>query len=170
MVGFNLREKFNSKLLDINSEFTSLEESGLIEFINSLASSSSSSSSSSPTSTTIMFRLAKLQQEFTQLVLNIIDELKYSKDFEKLNRLILAIMNNIEIVNIILFNSNLSLLYKLIDIIDSSNFTTDDNGNGNDNNNGNDNDNNNDNNNDNDNDDDDDNVGLKIPRLLFLLW
>ena len=105
-----LRDKFNEKLLNINSEFTSLEESGLVELVNALPK---------------LCQLHRTQQEVTQVILDIVDELGYSKDFEKLNRLLLTVMNNIELVNIVLFNSNLSLFYKLLDIIDNSNFRVD---------------------------------------------
>ncbi|RCK59658.1 Mediator of RNA polymerase II transcription subunit 5 [Candida viswanathii] len=105
------RDKFNDKLLNINSEFTSLEESGLVELVNALPK---------------LCQLSKTHQEVTQVILDIVDELGYSRDFEKLNRLLLTVMNNVELVNIVLFNSNLSLLYKLLDLIDSSNFRIDD--------------------------------------------
>ncbi|EMG48508.1 NUT1 Mediator of RNA polymerase II transcription subunit 5 [Candida maltosa Xu316] len=107
----HVRENFNEKLLNINSEFTSLEESGLIEFVKKLSS---------------VHQSEQIQKEITKTILDIVDELSYARDFEKLNRLLLAVMGNIELVNIVLFNSNYSLLYKLIDLVDSLDFKTDD--------------------------------------------
>ncbi|EGW34177.1 uncharacterized protein SPAPADRAFT_134767 [Spathaspora passalidarum NRRL Y-27907] len=110
----NLRQRFNEKLLNINSEFTSLEESGLIEFMHALPNDLQYSKSH--------------QLELSSIIVEIINDLISGKDFEKLNRILLCIMNNIELLNLIMFNCEraYSVLYQLIDFIDSTQFNIDD--------------------------------------------
>ncbi|KAG7662074.1 NUT1 [[Candida] subhashii] len=111
----NLRQKFNEKLLNINTEFTSLEESGLIQFINSLQISLEIS--------------YKRQQDLSTIILEIIDDLLIAKDHEKLNRLLLCLSNDVNILRIIVFNTKntpFAILYKIIDFVDSEQFNIDD--------------------------------------------
>ncbi|RLV95483.1 Mediator of RNA polymerase II transcription subunit 5 [Spathaspora sp. JA1] len=113
LVELNLRQRFNEKLLNINSEFTSLEESGLIEFMHGLPRDLEFSQ--------------KHQLELSSIIIEIINDLISGKDFEKLNRLLLCIMNNIDLLNLIMFNCQQAygLLYQLIDFIDSTQFNID---------------------------------------------
>ncbi|KAI3405892.2 NUT1 [Candida oxycetoniae] len=105
-----LRAKFSETLVNVNSGFTSLEESGLIELINELPK---------------ILLTDKRQQIASNMILDMIDGFVRSKELEKLNRLLLALMNNVELVNIILFHTNMTLLNKLIDYIDFENFKID---------------------------------------------
>lgn len=109
----NLRRKFNDKLINVNSEFTSLEESGLLELCNSLPAS--------------LEYLYSRQIELSNAINDIIDEMKISREHEKLNRLLLSVMSNVQLTNILVFNSNpYVVLGKMIDYIDSENFRIDD--------------------------------------------
>jgi mediator of RNA polymerase II transcription subunit 5 len=109
----NLQGKFNDTLLSINSEFTSLDESELMEFINSLL---------------VPLEYLELKQlEFTQLILKIVDDLISQKDNEKLFRLMISILNNGTILNLIVFNSGpYELLNRLVDYLDQENFNCED--------------------------------------------
>lgn len=107
----SIEDELTIKLLEINSEFTSLVESGLIEYINQLPDQ-------------IRFQ-PKYQQELTVIINKIIDSLIEEKNIEKLNRLIIAITNNYEVLNLIFINDNQgpwNVLNKLIQFIDSENF------------------------------------------------
>ncbi|KAK6205066.1 mediator of RNA polymerase II transcription subunit 5 [Scheffersomyces amazonensis] len=102
----NIKQKFREKLININGEFTSLEESGLISYCDSLP--------------TLLELSYKRQTELSLVVLDIMKDLIQSKQHEKLNRLLLSILNNIQLLNIIAFNSTPEkLLFLLIDFIDS---------------------------------------------------
>ena len=109
----NLQGKFNEKLLSINSEFTSLDESELMEFINSLL---------------VPLEYLELKQvEFTKLILKIVEDLISEKDNEKLFRLMISILNNCTILNLIVFNSGpYELLNRLIDYLDHESFNCED--------------------------------------------
>lgn len=90
-------------LLNTDPEFISFEESGLINFISELSRKGS-------------------QKKVSETILEHMREFVRTKQLEKLNRLLLALMNNIEMVNIIMFHTNLSLLHILIDYIDFETF------------------------------------------------
>lgn len=90
-------------LLNTDPEFISFEESGLINFISELSQKGS-------------------QKKVSETILEHMREFVRTKQLEKLNRLLLALMNNIEMVNIIMFHTNLSLLHILIDYIDFETF------------------------------------------------
>lgn len=109
----NLNKNFTEKLLNINPEFVSLEESELINYVNSLAAP-------------LEFLLSK-QQEFTELILKIIQDLILDKNNEKMFRLLTSILNNPTILKIIIFNSSpVKLLGFLVDYVDSTPFNCDD--------------------------------------------
>jgi len=109
----DVMQKFNEKLLTVNSEFISLEESGFIEFMSSLSSS-------------IEF-LNHKQVELSAIFNKVLDELISGKDFEKLNRLLLTVLNNGDILKFLVFNNGpYDILYKLIDFIDRESFDLDD--------------------------------------------
>ncbi|CUM55745.1 unnamed protein product [Debaryomyces tyrocola] len=111
----SIRDEFEKKLLNINTEFTTLEDSGLIEYINSLPS--------------LVEFLATKQLELSETVDRVIEHLIDEKNIEKLYRLLLSVCNNLTTLNLICFNSNcgpFSILYKLINYIDNEDFNVDD--------------------------------------------
>ncbi|KAK6460014.1 mediator of RNA polymerase II transcription subunit 5 [Scheffersomyces coipomensis] len=105
----NIRSKFKEKLININGEFTSLEESGLLAYCNSLP--------------TLLEYSYKRQHELSSVVYDIMKDLIQLKQHEKLNRLLLSIFNNIQLLNIIVFNLGPEkILDLLINFIDSENY------------------------------------------------
>ena len=111
----SIRDEFETKLLNINTEFTTLEDSGLIEYINSLPG--------------LLEFLATKQLELSETVDQVIEHLIDEKNIEKLYRLLLSVCNNLTTLNLICFNSNcgpFSILYKLINYIDNEDFNVDD--------------------------------------------
>ncbi|KAI5962495.1 NUT1 [Candida pseudojiufengensis] len=66
------------------------------------------------------------QLEYTHIILSSIDDFISTKQFDKLNRLLLALINTKDLINIILFQSGYSILYKLLDYIDFESFNSDD--------------------------------------------
>lgn len=110
----HLQQKFQEKLLNINPEFVSLEESELIEYINSLL---------------IPLEYLDLkQQEFAKLILKIIQDLIIDKNNEKLFRLLISLLNNVTILKLVIFNlgSPYKLLNPLIDYLDIQPFNCED--------------------------------------------
>ncbi|KAI5968234.1 NUT1 [Candida margitis] len=91
-------------LVNTDPEFTSFEESGLVEFVTELSKRGS-------------------QKVVSEIILDNMRGFIRAKQLEKLHRLLLALSNNVEMVNIILFHTNLSLLYILIDYVDFETFT-----------------------------------------------
>ncbi|ODV80045.1 mediator complex, subunit Med5 [Suhomyces tanzawaensis NRRL Y-17324] len=109
----DLQKAFNEKLLNVNIEFTSLEESGLVDFIASLPN--------------LVEYSSKKQLELGKIVKTIVEDLINYQDQEKLNRILLAILSNVQFVNIIAFNSNpINILTKLIDYADKDCFKLED--------------------------------------------
>ena len=111
----SIKDAFETKLLNINTEFTTLEDSGLIEYINSLPS--------------LLEFLSTKQLELSESIDQVIEHLIDEKNIEKLYRLLLSVCNNLPTLNIICFNSNCgpySILYKLINYIDNEDFNVDD--------------------------------------------
>lgn len=111
-----LTSEFNAKLLNINTEFTLLEESKLIEYMESL-----------PTSN-LQFLEIK-QNQLHKLVLSLIDTLIREKSNEKLSRLLLALINCSSVANYVFFcdtQGSWSVLNKLIAYIDAESFAVDD--------------------------------------------
>ncbi|CAK9437288.1 uncharacterized protein LODBEIA_P16660 [Lodderomyces beijingensis] len=113
-----LRFKFSEELANINSGFTSLDENGLVLFLRDLPKSLTTYQS---------------QKAASYMILGAIDELmglgpgpgSKSKEQEKLSRFLLVLMNNIELLNIIVYNTNLDLVKKLIDYTDYDQFSID---------------------------------------------
>ncbi|KAI5958869.1 NUT1 [Candida theae] len=91
-------------LLNSDPEFVSLEESGIIQFISDLSKAGS-------------------QDVVCETILDCMREFIGTRQLEKLNRLLLALLSNIDMVNIILFHTDLSILYILIDYVDFEAFT-----------------------------------------------
>lgn len=111
----SIRDEFEKRLLQINTEFTTLEDSGLIEYINSLPG--------------LLEFLTTKQLELSETINQVIEHLIAEKNIEKLYRLLLSVCNNLKTLNLICFNSSngpFSILYKLINYIDSEDFNTDD--------------------------------------------
>lgn len=92
-------------LLNTDPELTSFDESGLVDYIAELSKRGS-------------------QEKVTETVLDSMREFIRTKQLEKLNRILLALMSNIEMINIILFHTNMSLLHILTDYVDFETFTT----------------------------------------------
>ncbi|CAK7911164.1 mediator of RNA polymerase II transcription subunit 5 [[Candida] anglica] len=103
------------KLLDVNSEFTSLEESGLLEYINSL--------------TGILQYSWEGAVELSETICKIIDDLISDKENDKLNRLLLTVMNNSKFLTMLCSRCEdgpHTILNKLMKYIDREDFSTDD--------------------------------------------
>lgn len=106
----------NSKLMNINTEFTSLEESKLIEFFQSLPS-------------TNLAYLTRKQEQLSKLAHSLVDSFVREKNNEKLSRFLLAMLNCLPVANYIFFNESqgpLNMLYKLITYIDGESFSVED--------------------------------------------
>ncbi|KAI5954431.1 NUT1 [Candida jiufengensis] len=98
-------KKLNELINDSGSDF-SLEDNQLFEYFKNLTQKSG-------------------QLDYSLTIINNIEEFINSKQYEKLNKLLLALINNKDLINIILFNTGCTLLYKLIDYIDFENFKID---------------------------------------------
>lgn len=109
----NFNNVLNDKLYNLNCEFISLEESNLIEYFNEIPSRIKLS----------MNKQVELVQNFENFIDILINEL----NFEKLNRLILLILQNDKLFNLFLFNlSNKTTIFKLIKLIDNEFFKIND--------------------------------------------
>lgn len=111
----SLTSELNNKLLDVNIEFTSLEESRLVDYFRSLP-------------TTDIVYLEKKQQQLTKLAHSAVDTLVKDRSNEKLGRLLIALANNPTVSSIIFFQDPLGpwgLLNKLIMYLDQKNFRVD---------------------------------------------
>lgn len=111
----SLTSELNNKLLEVNTEFTSLEESRLIEYFQSLPK------------TNILF-LEKKQKQLNKLAHKAVDALVKDKSSEKLGRLLIAMANTPTVSNIIFFQDPLGpwgLLNKLILYLDQESFRVD---------------------------------------------
>lgn len=111
----DIRNELESKLLTINSEFTSLDESGLIRYVNGLP-------------VRLVFSETK-QKEFSEIFTNLIDNLTAEKNNEKLIRLLLSISNKVETLYFLSYNLRGGpelIVTKLMDYIDTDDFNVDD--------------------------------------------
>lgn len=107
---------FNSKLAKVNVEFTSFEESKLIDYFQSLSESNFEYSEDK------QVRLAALVGE-------LVDSAIKEKNNEKLSRLLLGFLNSISTANFVFFCSNKGpwlILELLIQYIDEESFSVDD--------------------------------------------
>lgn len=112
----SLAAEMDSKLLDVNTEFTSLEESKLIDFFSAL-----------PTSNLVY--LDRKQKHLSKLVHSVIDTLTKQKSNEKLARLMIAMGNNLALANFVMFNDAKGpwgMLNQLISYTDKESFGVDD--------------------------------------------
>lgn len=110
-----LATDIRSKLENVNTEFTSLEESGLVEFLQALPK------------TNLRFSLPK-QLRLNQVISDLTDRLILQRDSERLGRLALALANSVPTANFIFFNDPKgpwSLTKKLIAYVDEESFTVD---------------------------------------------
>lgn len=111
----SLNSDIHSRLLDINAELTSLEESKLIEGFKSLASSN-------------MFFLEPKQRRLYELMHKCVDTLTREKNIEKLARLVLALSSALPAANYVFFHDEkgpFGLLDKVIAFIDGESFSVD---------------------------------------------
>lgn len=111
----SLTSELNNKLLEVNTEFTSLEESRLIEYFRSLSSSN-------------LLYLKMKQQQLSKLSHNAVDTLVKDKSNEKLGRLLISMANNPAVSSIIFFHDPLGpwgLMNKLITYLDQESFRVD---------------------------------------------
>lgn len=112
----SLAAEMDSKLLEVNTEFTSLEESKLIDFFLAL-----------PTSNFVY--LDRKQKHLNKLIHSVIDTLTKEKSNEKLARLMIAMGNNLALVNFVMFNDPKGpwgMLNQLISYTDKESFGVDD--------------------------------------------
>lgn len=110
----HLSSKFNEKLLHLNLEFTSLEESGLGEFVNLLPAM-------------LEYSYAR-QHEFAAVVERILTNLMAQRDSERLHRLLLVLLNNVRLVNMVVADlSPIGVICKMADYVDTQTFSADDN-------------------------------------------
>lgn len=109
-----IEKELGSKLLDINSEFISLEESGLVEYFASLPA--------------VLEYLFDKQMELARQINGVFDRLVKAKQFEKLNRLILALLASVPVLNMVFFHEQgpFGLLNRLVAYVDTKSFTVDD--------------------------------------------
>ena len=108
----SILEEFRSRLIDVDCEFTTLEESALVDFVNYLPDR--------------LKYLAIVQKEVTKKINEMVNVFTAENNFQKLYRLLLAISNNIEVVNLIAFNTEEGpyyLLLTLTNCIDTSSFS-----------------------------------------------
>lgn len=111
----NVERGIDTKLLKVNPEFTSLDESGLIEFFVTLQKN--------------IECLHAKQMETTRVILKHLEELIKRKENDKLARLLLVILNNLTLLHIISYNSKngpYTILNLLVNYLDSKDFNTDD--------------------------------------------
>lgn len=111
-----LTNELNNKLLNVNTEFTSLEESKLIDYLRSLPLGN------------LMF-LEKKQKHLHKLVHNAVDTLIKEKSDEKLSRLMIAMATSLPVSNYVFFNDPQGpwgILNKLISYMDKQSFGVDD--------------------------------------------
>ncbi|CAH6719378.1 mediator of RNA polymerase II transcription subunit 5 [[Candida] jaroonii] len=109
----NFNNVLNDKLYNLNCEFISIEESNLIEYFNEIPNR-------------IKLSMNK-QIELVQNFENFIDLLINESNFEKLNRLILLILQNNKLFNLFLFNlPNKNTIFKLMKLIDNDSFKIND--------------------------------------------
>lgn len=110
-----LSSDMHSRLLDINPELTSLEESRLIDGFKGLASSN-------------MFFLEAKQKRMHGLIHHSVDTLTREKNVEKLARLVLALSSALPAANYVFFHDDkgpFGVLDKVIAFIDSESFGVD---------------------------------------------
>lgn len=110
----SIQKSFDKTLLSVSCEFTSLEESGLFEYIQSLP--------------TLLKYLKAKQNEYSEVLLSIFSQLIENKDSEKLYRLMLSLANNIEAVELFAFSAKrgpLPVLEKVIEFLDNSEWSSD---------------------------------------------
>lgn len=109
-----IEKDLSTKLLEINSEFISLEESDLVEYLASLPGA--------------LEYLFDKQRELASKINAVFDRLVKSKQFEKLNRLILALLASIPVLNLIFLHDEgpYNLLNRLVVYVDSQSFAVDD--------------------------------------------
>lgn len=111
----SVQEGLEKTLLNVSCEFTSLEESGLYEYIQSIPK--------------LLKYLKSKQIEFTEVLLTIFSQLIENNDDEKLYRLMLTLINNCEAMELFAFNASrgpLDVIEKLIVFLDSSEWGADD--------------------------------------------
>lgn len=111
----HLKSEFNSKLLNINTEFTSLSESLFINFLEEL------------TSTDIQYLIAK-QEQLLSLVSSSFEKLIKEKSNEKLVRLVLGLLICLPVTNYIYFvdpQGPWGIIDPLIAYIDNDSFGAD---------------------------------------------
>lgn len=109
----HITHAFNTKLANVNVEFTSFEESKLIEYFQSLPDSN-------------FEYLADKQVQISILVENLVTTSTQDKNYEKLSRLLLGILNSLSTANFIFFCSNKGpwlILEMLINYIDKESFS-----------------------------------------------
>lgn len=93
----DINEMLHKTLIDINPEFVSLQDSGLLEFLNSFE----------------RFQVTK-QIEFTKLANETIQEFIKKKNFSNLNRFLLALSLNQNILHLIIFYTSPKVFLKPI--------------------------------------------------------
>ncbi|CUM62859.1 uncharacterized protein PRCAT00000418001 [Priceomyces carsonii] len=114
-LNIDIKHELNEKLLDVNTEFTSLSESGLAELMVSLPN--------------ILEFLYTDQSSSSAIISEVIDNLIAERDNEKLTRLLLSLSSNTEVLKLYVFNCRggpFLLLNKLINYIDFGEFGIDD--------------------------------------------
>lgn len=112
----SLGSELDAKLLSVNTEFTSLEESKLVDFFQGLPK-------------TNLLYLDRKQKQLNKLAHSAVDVLVKEKSHEKLGRLMTAMGNSLALSNFIFFNDARGpwgLLDKLITYTDRESFRVDD--------------------------------------------
>lgn len=110
----NFNDNLNDKLYNINCEFISFEESNLIEYLRSVVLK-------------VEFSMLK-QLELVSTIEKYINLLLDEQNYEKLNRIILVLLNNCKLFQMMLFNlSSKQVILKIIKLLDQDAFRLNDN-------------------------------------------
>lgn len=105
-------EDLNKRLIDVNSEFTSLEELGLVEYMSGLQ-------------TKFQYCLSR-QRELREIVNNLLDQFIKEKSNDKLSRLLLLLLSSGSCMTLSMIFSELDplpFLCKIIKYVDQLNIT-----------------------------------------------
>ncbi|WLF78989.1 hypothetical protein PVL30_002738 [Lodderomyces elongisporus] len=106
---FRIKTELKSKLVDVNPEFTTFEESGLLEFLQNIPK---------------LLLVQEQQKAFSFLVLETFEELARASEVEKVSRLLMGLINSNDLINIILFNTNKQIIDRVVQYIDNQEFDT----------------------------------------------
>ncbi|EGV65369.1 mediator complex subunit [Yamadazyma tenuis] len=113
----NFQDNLNDKLYSINCEFISIDESNLMEYLDT-------------TINKVEFSMQK-QVDLISTMKNMMDLLVDEQSLEKLNRLLLILLKSPKLFQVFMFNlSDREIIFKLIKLLDNDSFKLNDNNEG----------------------------------------